>query len=81
MMAQVRDIDAGGERRLQDGLAGREGNALAVDGKAVGVAGVAHASSPRWAAASSRPASSRARDRAASRSKAGTKSVSASRRS
>src|SRR6516165_9508298 len=100
----MRNIDARRQRRLQNGLAGLEGEPLAVEGEDIGDLG--HISAPKafskktreleslrrqrsvriadvskWAAASSRPTSSRARARAASRSKPGSKSLVVRRRS
>ncbi len=67
MGAEMRDIDARGERRRQDGLAWLKAYLFAVDGQLVG--DFRHASAPRCAEESSRPAISRAVSSAASRSK------------
>src|SRR5271166_1817051 len=79
MCAQMRDINARLQRRLQNGLARLEGNRDLVDD----YRGLdpAHASAPICAPASSRPAISRARVSAASRSTAGSKSPRIKRRS
>src|SRR5574343_120826 len=73
VVAQVRDADAGGAGRLDDGLAVFEGDGLAVEGE-----GLVHALPPfsvaRCATASSRPVICRAAPSARSRSKAGVKS-------
>ena len=79
MMAEVRYIDSRRKRRLENRLTRCKGNRNIVDEDHC--VGRAHASAPMCAAASSRPAISRALASAASRSTAGSKSPRIRRRS